>query len=82
MIMKTKNENDSQLEVLGEKTKETPQRIFKTLPKSLPSMPSSETLKLRKTRFESILCQTKISTHKILHIICCLCFTLFEMKMR
>ena len=44
-----KDENDSQPDVLGDETKETPQGISETLPKLLPLMSSSEKLKLRKT---------------------------------
>ena len=44
-----KDENDSQPDVFGDETKETPQGISETLPKSLTLMSFSEKLKLRKT---------------------------------
>ena len=58
-----KDENDSQPDVLGEETKETPQEISETLPKSLSLIPSCEKLKLQRPgRFSGIMCQTNIST--------------------
>ena len=47
--MKT-NKNNTQQNVLGEETKETPLGISKALRKSLPLMSCSQKLKLRKTR--------------------------------
>ena len=45
-----KYKNDSQPDVLGKETKETPQGISETLPKPLPLISSSEKLKLRTSR--------------------------------
>ena len=41
-----KDDNDSQPDVLGEETKETPEGISETSPKSLPLISPSEILKL------------------------------------
>ena len=45
-----KDDNDSQPDVLGEETKETPEGISETSPKSLPLISPSEILKLWKSR--------------------------------
>ena len=76
-----KDDYDSQPDVLSEETKESPQGISETLPKSLPLMSSSEKLKLRKTRqvLRYHVPNKHLHPEKFAHYL--LCFIHFEMKM-